>query len=404
MNKARNIMDQNIKGRKIKVCHIADLNQVHCRRYIGYFIQHAKQEITVLNCQPLAIDNSPLDSFSGDYKLYNIGSKFSMFIIKYKIPIIRKVLLFLGYLQVFLRIKRAIRKIKPDILHVQNASIESLLAILTAFRPIIIFPWGGDVLEDPYRSPLRALLLRYVLKRASIITPNSEIVAKGCIKFGASKEKIQLIQIGLDIKKYRPKQSVDHIRKKLQIADNDPVILSARNFRPLYNIETIIRSIPFVLRKNPDAKYVFLRGKIETQEKEILALIEKMGISHAVRYVGYVENNEEMPYYFSLADIYISVPFYDSSSSALQEAMASGAVPIASDIPANHAWIKDGYNGYIIPVKSYEGIASRINLLISDRSLRQNMANINREIVVKRSDKDMRQAEFELIYEGLMRC
>jgi glycosyltransferase involved in cell wall biosynthesis len=169
----------------------------------------------------------------------------------------------------------------------------------------------------------------------------------------------------------------------------------------LYNIETIINSIPIVLKKFPNAKFVFLRGKIETQEKELLSLIEKLGITDAVRYEGYVVNTEDIPSYFSLADIYISVPIFDRSSSALQEAMASGAIPVASDIPANRAWIKNGHNGFLVPVKDYNMLAASICSLIRNKSMREDFARINRDLVVERSDKDKQQIRFERIYESL---
>ena len=50
------------------------------------------------------------------------------------------------------------------------------------------------------------------------------------------------------------------------------------------------------------------------------------------------------------ADVYVSLAESDGTSIALLEALALGAVPVLSDIPANRAWVRDGETGGADPL------------------------------------------------------
>jgi len=58
---------------------------------------------------------------------------------------------------------------------------------------------------------------------------------------------------------------------------------------------------------------------------------------------------EKIPDLLNQADIYVSTSLYDATSVSLLEALASGAFPVVTDIPANREWISDGESGFLLP-------------------------------------------------------
>ena len=362
---------KNNKTKRLKICHVADLNEIHCRRYIGYFIQKDFADISILNCRPLKIEGLPFDENSKKCEIFDVSSKI-------KIPVIRHIIS-------FLKMRKVIAMIRPDILHVHSAGVYAFLSVLVGFRPVVVFPWGSDVLTEPKRSRILKWTTQYVVRKADLITPSSEVAANACIQLGASKDRISIIQVGIDLDKFKPDISAKELRSKLRIADSDPVIISVRDFRKNYNIEYIIKCIPYVLNRIPNAKFVFLRGPHETEEKKLKCVVEKFAIEDAVRFVGRVEH-DEMPLYYNLSDLIVSVPSSDSSPNSLHEAMACGVVPIVSDIPANRYWIKDGSNGAVVPLYSPEIIADKIIALLNDKIKREDCSRINLQIVKEKLD------------------
>ena len=74
---------------------------------------------------------------------------------------------------------------------------------------------------------------------------------------------------------------------------------------------------------------------------------------------GFINNND-LPRFYRMADLYISASHVDGSSVSLMEALACGLPCVASDIPANLEWVTDGLNGWIFPDGDVDALAKII--------------------------------------------
>ena len=117
---------------------------------------------------------------------------------------------------------------------------------------------------------------------------------------------------------------------------------------PIYDVGTLIKSIPLVLKMIPDAKFI-IAGDGE-QKEYVMNLAKSLNVFHATRFVGWIPN-EELPKYLSSSDVYVSTSISDSFAVSTLEAMACELAPVITDIGDNKRWIKDGENGFIVPTK-----------------------------------------------------
>ncbi len=60
--------------------------------------------------------------------------------------------------------------------------------------------------------------------------------------------------------------------------------------------------------------------------------------------------------------------------------MACGLFPVVTDIPANREWIRDGYNGYLVPPDDELALAQRIKLALKDEALREKAGRTNTDL------------------------
>ena len=79
-------------------------------------------------------------------------------------------------------------------------------------------------------------------------------------------------------------------------------------------------------------------------------------LGRRVRLVGYVPP-EELPAYYSAADIFVLGSHHEGSGYALIEACACGAVPVVTSIPAFRAITGDGARGALWPPGDDVGLA-----------------------------------------------
>lgn len=92
---------------------------------------------------------------------------------------------------------------------------------------------------------------------------------------------------------------------------------------------------------------LYIIGKDFGELSNIEALIYKLNILSQVRILGEI-SDVELRNYLQKAKFWMSASEYESFGVALLEAMASGCIPIVSDIPAYNELVQDKMNGFII--------------------------------------------------------
>ena len=135
---------------------------------------------------------------------------------------------------------------------------------------------------------------------------------------------------------------------------------------------------------------------------KFLKKVEEQGIADYVDFPGFIEN-DKLPLLLDSSDIYVSTSFSDGRSVSLMEAMACGAFPVVSDIPANRDMIKDGENGYLFPADSSKIMAEKLIMAIRNEGLRSEQIGENRKFIEENFDLDMIMRELFDIYENLVR-
>ena len=362
----------------MKICYIARSSWIHTRRWLEWFAKRG-HEVHLIDLGP------PSRSIK---KIIVDG------------VISRGHLRSFRYLTKIVRVRKIIKRINPDILHTFFIDDSGYLAWLSGFHPYIVTVMGSDlrILPEKSRIGLGRALIRRTLKNADLVISVTEDLRERAIRFGVLPEKSHINLWGIDFGLFHPNIDVSELKKKLGI-ESSPVILSARQFAPIYNIDVLVKSIPLICEKLPNAKFVFCGSGYG--ESDLKRLVRELRIEKSVRFVGY-RLYSEMPRFFNLADVVVSVTSSDGTPSSLLEAMACGAVPVVSDIPPYHEWIIDERNGLIVPVRDEKALSKAILKLLFDRSTMKEIARTNLRLVEEKVNQDQCMANMEKLYYGLI--
>lgn len=74
------------------------------------------------------------------------------------------------------------------------------------------------------------------------------------------------------------------------------------------------------------------------------ALAADLGVATRAEFRGHIVQHQ-MRVLLGDADVFVSTSLSDGNNVSLNEAMACGAFPVVTDIPANRAWIAHGRMG-----------------------------------------------------------
>jgi glycosyltransferase involved in cell wall biosynthesis len=297
-----------------------------------------------------------------------------------------------------LEARKTVKEIEPDILHAHYVSNYGMYAALTGFKPLVLTAWGSDVLIEPQESMIKKHIVTYALRKSDLVTCDAEHVKAALRTLGAAPEKIQLINFGVDTQKFSPTKKSQRILAKLGINDS-PSVISLRNLDPLYDVETLIRSIPFVRKEIPESKFL-IAGK-GSEEMRLKDLAVSLGVSKSTRFLGFVPN-DELPEYLNSVDVYVSTSPSDAGLSAsTAEAMACGIPVIVTDVADNRKWVEDGINGFVVPTTDPKSLAEKIIYLLNSQDVRKRLGKIGRKIIQERNDYYQVMKKMEGIYEEL---
>ena len=267
-------------------------------------------------------------------------------------------------------------KYRCQLIHAHWAIPTGLIGVFVGAlcgKPLIVTVHGSDLRMAISRGFFLKRIFTYVCQKARRLICVSQGMKKELESMGMNMAKTSVLPMAVD----EPFFKIG-MRGNRSLNKRDCVILSNRNLQPIYNVSQLIGAIPRVLEEDPNVKF-WIAG--EGREREDLQnKVDELGLSASVRFLGRV-SHENMPELLGNTDIYVSTSTTDGASVSLLEAMASGAFPVVTDIPANKEWITDGNNGFLIPTGNEALLARKIVEAIRHPELRATALERNRILV-----------------------
>jgi glycosyltransferase involved in cell wall biosynthesis len=365
----------------LRICYLANASSVHTNKWARFFVSR-KHEIHVISFENAQIQGTAVHVL--------------------KLPVLVKNATYPLKIASVYRIQALVKKIKPDILHAHFVTNYGLFGALCNFHPFVLTAWGSDILVTPgarFLSKIKRLIAKFALNKADLITCDAEHMKDAIKRLGVSPENISLIHFGIDTKKFSPRQKSEKIKARLGIA-NSPTVVSLRNLNPLYDVESLIKSAPLVLKENPKTKFV-IAGK-GSEKKRLRELAKSLGIAYSVKFIGFIQN-DELPQYLNTMDVYVSTSLSDAGIAAsTAEAMACGLPVIVTDVADNKKWVEDGVNGFVVPIKDPKSLAEKIIYLLKNEDIRKQFGKISRKIIEDRNDYYKEMEKMEEIYTHLV--
>lgn len=354
----------------MRICFFADSESIHTIRWCNYFksLGHDVHLITLKSARIDGIQVYPLEvegikTSGGNWKT----------LFKYR------------------KVKKLLKQIKPDIFHALYATSYGITGALCSFHPYVITALGTDILISPKQSKIYRVLLKYAFKRADKITVVADHMRASAMELGVKSENVLAIPMGVDQEIFN---SVNRI-----LPDNQFVVVSTRNFEPIYNIPHLLKAIKLVVAEIPNIQ-VNLLGAGSLKE-ELIHLSKELGIENYITFVG-KKTQPEMAQFLNQSHVFVSLSLSDGNNISLNEGMACGTFNIVSDIPANRQWIEDGENGFLVPVDDVNLLAEK---LIESRNrfdeLSKQAAPINEQLLQRNGIWQNNMKRMEELYHQL---
>ncbi len=140
------------------------------------------------------------------------------------------------------------------------------------------------------------------LKRGHGVVVLSQHSRSEVQSFGYPDKDIHLIAGGADVVRFTPPDSRAEVRHALGLPVDRTLLLSVRRLTPRMGLDNLIKAMPAIIARRPDA--LLLIGGKGPERNYLQKLIEQNGLSNHVRLLGFIDDDELAGYYQS-ADLFV---------------------------------------------------------------------------------------------------
>jgi glycosyltransferase involved in cell wall biosynthesis len=364
----------------LRICFISNPNSPHTHRWVKWFARRGHSVCLVAD--------TPVQEPPDGIPLFNLPARFNLPVLK--------------YLAWIYWTRQIVQAWKPDILHAHRVTAGGWLGAFANFHPLVVTPWGSDLYLYPQRSVIAGWLTRRVMRQADLVTTDSVDLRHQAVRYGADLGHSFLVHWGVDSSIFHPLSDASALRTKLGI-HGSPVILSPRAINRVYNLDVVVEAIPAVLNQYPQASFVLRDYNADPGYRaELKRRIAELQLGEHIVWAGPLLRWEDSAQYYQAADLVVSVPSSDATPVSILEAMACGTPIIASDLPSLREWITNAENGLLVPVRDADQLASAIQNLLGDESLRQAFRRRNLQLVMERATHQAQMEKMERLYQDLL--
>jgi glycosyltransferase involved in cell wall biosynthesis len=260
-----------------------------------------------------------------------------------------------------------------DVVHVHFLDDWHITPELAATGRLVVSPWGSDIVPPP---ELEAFPPHVVQTRQSLIRAATAVTAWGpwfasetAAFAGIARDRVTCVPLGVDL---------DQFARQPAAGRGDPTVGFFKGFRPVYGPERLIRAIPGILDRVPDARFELI-GDGPLREP-CRGLARTLGVLEAIRWL------EPQPH-AALADriagwhVNVIPSVCESFGLAALEAAAMGVPTVANRVGGLQETVRHGETGLLVAAQDHAALAEAVARLLVDADLRDTLGAAGRKLV-----------------------
>ncbi|HXU39900.1 MAG TPA: glycosyltransferase family 4 protein [Blastocatellia bacterium] len=296
-----------------------------------------------------------------------------------------------GKWRAVLRMRRILRRYRPEILHLHFTGFIGpypWLAKLCSVKQVFFtdhssHPEGHIIRRAPLWKRLVARLVNSPITRVIAVSDYGYRSVAGRDLIPA--ERIEMVYNSADLSRASDSRELaSEFKRRHSIPEERALVAQVSWLIPEKGVDDLLSAAAIVISRNPGIHFALVgdgayRGRYQRQARE-------MGIGDHVTFTGQVEDPMSEGVY-AAADVVCQVSRWEEVFGyVIAEAMSSSRPMVATRVGGIPELVEDGKTGFLVERGDAQAIANRVLKLIDDSELRKRMGRAGREVAVERFD------------------
>jgi len=304
------------------------------------------------------------------------------------------------------RIKRALRRFQPDVVHTHSAKggILGRAAAWALHVPAVVHTvhgapfhrWQGRGARAVFRSAER-----WAARRCDALISVADAMTDLMVGAGvAPREKFTTILSGMEVEPLLASATHrDRVRQELGYRREHVVIGKiARLFR-LKGHEYVILAAREVIAVEPNARFLLVGdGNLKNR---LLQQIAAAGLADHFRLLG-LAPPERIPELLAAMDIVVHASLREGLARVLPQALIAGKPVVSYDIDGAREVVIPDQTGYLLPPQSIAELSAALRRLAADPALRERLGAEGRRRLTDAFRHERTTAQIRALYERVL--
>ncbi|OWW19781.1 glycosyltransferase family 4 protein [Noviherbaspirillum denitrificans] len=183
--------------------------------------------------------------------------------------------------------------------------------------------------------------------------------------YGAPTERIDIVPCGFDPDEFWP-VTLD-ARQQLGLGQDEFILLQLGRMVPRKGVDNVIRALAILKHQyQVRARLLVVGGNAEQPDPiatpelgRLMALAQTLDVEDAVTFTGQ-RRREQLRYYYSAANVFVTTPWYEPFGITPVEAMACGTPVVGTAVGGIKTTVVDGETGCLVPPNDPEALAEKL--------------------------------------------
>jgi len=177
---------------------------------------------------------------------------------------------------------------------------------------------------------------------------------------GIPGRSISVAHSGIDLERFAV-SSMEHLIPEFKLTKNDPIIVNIAHLAGHKGQIHLIKAVPLVLDKIPNARFFIVGGgKLLA---ELQALASSLNLDRHLTFTGF---RDDVGAFYQLADIVVMSSIQEGLGTAIIDALALAKPVVATDAGGIPEIIENGVTGTLVPPADPQALADGIIKYLTD--------------------------------------
>ncbi len=234
---------------------------------------------------------------------------------------------------------------------------------------------------------------------AQVIVTSNSMKGEVCGHFHVPWEKVDVIPNGVEAEKYDRNVNRWAIRRRFGVSDHEKMVLYVGRLVPQKGVEYLIRAIPRISWRFPEAKLVIVGEGWMRSHLEWVA--DQSGQRWRINFAGFIPDDDLVALTRS-ADVMVVPSVYEPFGIVALEGMAAGVPVVASQLGGLAEVVEHDRTGVWVYPRSPDSIAWGVERVLSDAGYRDWLVANGYEAVKNRFSWDTVARQTVEVYKRVL--